>query len=598
MQESRAILVSLSANMAPDVKTFIGTILISELLQAVRRRPENARNTFGVYVDEFQLFATEDYADLITQGPKFGVATTIAHQERQGQLERNAKVLGATSAAGNKVLFQLSPADAHELAAEFASLSTEQDQPDRAVISPHPVEQIWERGHENEQVMQVRSRYFWLVDLLRTKPNESIYYFNAGRMKPSPSNTGSLENTKYHDCYQYASTPDMVRQGISLINQYLYNAMRNGFSPDSCSEEEVEVLLRIVHCLGGVLGLRPTLERYIAPEMRSLLVQRLNEQNQSAIRNYQYQWDNMGGKEAWAKQVYVGPWIVREDPHGQMMGSIKNKHPEWLKEWTLADIPIDAHPLYWENEAKHVGFSQSELDRFIQWDRRSVTSEEREHLVNLVRNSISVNPDNQTEVTREYAKIMAFMALEPMFAVYGHSLARMSDEEKGPFYTVLLGWNLWHAYELAYFIVNGLRGVALALSNHPVTLPSPDYEETRRRDKTQAELFAEREAELSRLPRGIAYAKVVGGVAESVFLGKVETVGPPSEKRDLVSERERARRITQETGYTTKRTLIEEQLLARRSEWRKTRQPERASAGSRNEEAERPEEPPPTAWDR
>jgi len=345
------------------------------------------------------------------------------------------------------------------------------------------------------------------------------------------------------------------------------------------------------------LGLRPTLEWYIAPEMRALLVQRLNEQNQSAIRNYQYQWDHMGGKEAWAKQVYVGPWIVREDPLGQMMGSIKNKHPEWLKEWTLEDIPID-NPLYWQNEAKYAGFSQSELDRFIAWDRRSVTSEEREHLVNLVRNGVPANADNQKEVTREYAKIMALMALEPMFSVNGYSLARMSDEEKGPFYTVLLGWNLWHAYELAYFIVNGLRGLALALSKDPVTLPSPDYEETRRRDKTQAELFAEREAELNRLPRGIAYAKVMGRVGEGIYLGKVETLKPPSEKRDLISERERARRITQEIGYTTKRTLIDDQLLERQSAWRKTGQPQRSSAGRRNEEAQRLEEPPPTSWDR
>jgi hypothetical protein len=43
MEEKRILLVKLSASLADDIKKFIGTILISELLQAARSRPEGKR---------------------------------------------------------------------------------------------------------------------------------------------------------------------------------------------------------------------------------------------------------------------------------------------------------------------------------------------------------------------------------------------------------------------------------------------------------------------------------------------------------------------------------------------------------------------------
>lgn len=68
----------------------------------------------------FRISLVEDFATLITQAPKWGIATTIAHHERFGQLQEDPRILGATSAIVNKVLFQVTTRDASELAAEFA----------------------------------------------------------------------------------------------------------------------------------------------------------------------------------------------------------------------------------------------------------------------------------------------------------------------------------------------------------------------------------------------------------------------------------------------------------------------------------------------
>jgi type IV secretory pathway TraG/TraD family ATPase VirD4 len=108
MKSNPILLFKLSANLPADIKRFIGAILVSELLHAVRNRPENNRNQFCIFVDEFQNFASsDDFTTLITEARKFGIATTIAHQERFGQFAENKKLLGATLVAVNKVFFQL-----------------------------------------------------------------------------------------------------------------------------------------------------------------------------------------------------------------------------------------------------------------------------------------------------------------------------------------------------------------------------------------------------------------------------------------------------------------------------------------------------------
>jgi hypothetical protein len=162
LKSQSILLFKIPANLSPDIKRFIGAILVSELLHAVRNRPENDRNQFCVFVDEFQNFATsDDFTTLITEARKFGIATTIAHVERFGQFAENHKLLGATLAAVNKVFFQLTVKDAEELAPEFAKEPTTNEtrlEPE-LVISQEPFDDLLRRGHPNPQIMEFVNSY-------------------------------------------------------------------------------------------------------------------------------------------------------------------------------------------------------------------------------------------------------------------------------------------------------------------------------------------------------------------------------------------------------------------------------------------------------
>jgi hypothetical protein len=109
MEERRIVLVRLPARLAPDIKKFIGTILMSELLQAIRNRPEGKGGQFCIFLEEFQDFiATEDVTTLLVQAdsprdivsrifgfeknPDFGIALTLSHAERSSQLAENPMV--------------------------------------------------------------------------------------------------------------------------------------------------------------------------------------------------------------------------------------------------------------------------------------------------------------------------------------------------------------------------------------------------------------------------------------------------------------------------------------------------------------------------
>jgi len=231
LSQNKIILLKLSANLAEDVKKFIGTILLSELVFALRDRPEDKRSQFCVFIDEFHNFASTDHmAVMTTDGRKFGVAATYLHVERFGQLAHNQKLMGATSAIVNKGLLQLTVNDADEFAPEFAKRvePTEIRREAELVLSPNPVEDIWDRGHPHEDIMWLRGRFFWIVELLRNQPNEKYFVFDPSWSSPEFRRINPLTFSvkDYSDWQYYCSSADMIRQAISLWNQFLFDWMR------------------------------------------------------------------------------------------------------------------------------------------------------------------------------------------------------------------------------------------------------------------------------------------------------------------------------------------------------------------------------------
>ena len=84
MNEGKILLVNLSkGQIGEDQSTFFGTILTSFIWMAAYQRaeiPEKQRRDFFLYVDEFQNFASPDFAEIVSEGRKYHIALVVSHQ--------------------------------------------------------------------------------------------------------------------------------------------------------------------------------------------------------------------------------------------------------------------------------------------------------------------------------------------------------------------------------------------------------------------------------------------------------------------------------------------------------------------------------------
>ena len=145
-----------------ESQTFIGTLVISQLLKAIFLRAdvsEHLRTPFAIYCDEFQMFATPDFAKLFTQTGKYRIMPAVAHQDRVGQFKPDDPNRGATLVALHKVLFSTSVPDSKEIAPELAKDSpTEIKLQKQMVISHDPFADLL-RGHKNPDIHRFIENY-------------------------------------------------------------------------------------------------------------------------------------------------------------------------------------------------------------------------------------------------------------------------------------------------------------------------------------------------------------------------------------------------------------------------------------------------------
>ncbi len=117
--EQEVLFIRLPYKRMKGFASLIGTILLAQLHAATFAFGEvdwDQRPGYSLYIDEFQNFATSDFAELYKEGRKFGVRITVAHQDRQDLLPENRS---ATLTASTIVSFQPTPHDALEIAPVF-----------------------------------------------------------------------------------------------------------------------------------------------------------------------------------------------------------------------------------------------------------------------------------------------------------------------------------------------------------------------------------------------------------------------------------------------------------------------------------------------
>jgi len=84
MDEGKILIVNVSkGKMGEDASRLLGNLLITKIQLAAMSRvdtPENDRRDFYLYVDEFQNFATESFANILSEARKFHLSLIVAHQ--------------------------------------------------------------------------------------------------------------------------------------------------------------------------------------------------------------------------------------------------------------------------------------------------------------------------------------------------------------------------------------------------------------------------------------------------------------------------------------------------------------------------------------
>jgi len=116
MDTGKTILINLSKGTLKTNSYLLGALFVAKIQMAAMSRvdiPAGERRPFYFYVDEFQDYATESFAEIMSEARKYGLSLTLAHQNLV-QLDPKLKeiILGN---AKNFVCFRLDRQDAELL---------------------------------------------------------------------------------------------------------------------------------------------------------------------------------------------------------------------------------------------------------------------------------------------------------------------------------------------------------------------------------------------------------------------------------------------------------------------------------------------------
>ena len=132
MDENKIIIINLSKGRVGEANAnLLGSMFITKIYLAAMSRADVSEKelqklpNFYLYVDEFQSFANESFADILSEARKYKLNLTIAHQYiEQMSEEVRAAVFGNV---GTMITFRVGAFDAEILEKEFAPQFTAED---------------------------------------------------------------------------------------------------------------------------------------------------------------------------------------------------------------------------------------------------------------------------------------------------------------------------------------------------------------------------------------------------------------------------------------------------------------------------------------
>lgn len=188
MDEGKILLVNLSKGKIGDLNTqLLGMIIVSQVSNGAMSRadvPEDQRKDFYLYVDEFQNFVTNTFADILSEARKYHLSLIMAHQYIAQLDNGNNNNIGESQwwkksvkdavfgNVGTIQSFKIGAPDAEFLEKEYAPVLGQQDiigisnyktyvklNIDNATSRVFSLDTIWSEDYKNEKVREVLKQY-------------------------------------------------------------------------------------------------------------------------------------------------------------------------------------------------------------------------------------------------------------------------------------------------------------------------------------------------------------------------------------------------------------------------------------------------------
>jgi Type IV secretory system Conjugative DNA transfer len=208
MDEGKILLVNLSPQLE-EPSRLIASVLIGRALMASFSRadtPRKKRRPFLLYCDEYQRYATSDFATLLAEARKFKIGTTISNQTLE-QLDDTNRATALQ--AGNLVVFRVSGEDSKALAPSFDTTPTQ------TLVGEEPI-----RATPADALSHL---------VRHGSPNTVVARFTAEYLMPLQSllrETASSTHLCYLGCTPVL--PALVIEGQRLLNECIARCMREG----------------------------------------------------------------------------------------------------------------------------------------------------------------------------------------------------------------------------------------------------------------------------------------------------------------------------------------------------------------------------------
>ncbi|HJP81807.1 MAG TPA: type IV secretion system DNA-binding domain-containing protein [Candidatus Saccharimonadales bacterium] len=176
MDEGKILIVNLSKGLiGEDNASILGSFLVTKIQLAAMSRSDipdiKDRRPFFLYVDEFQNFATDSFATILSEARKYGLNLTVANQyiSQMSDTVRNA-VFGNV---GTMITFRVSADDAPILAKQF------------------------EPQFEANDLLQMHNRHFIINMVINGEKTPAFSATTLTLPPPQIDNTGRIiENTR------------------------------------------------------------------------------------------------------------------------------------------------------------------------------------------------------------------------------------------------------------------------------------------------------------------------------------------------------------------------------------------------------------------